>query len=220
METFSAALQLVPHPDSLPAAIGSVTCLVSWRGAGLWCFDYIIGEPQTALRMPAPVEPARSYGLWERTCFELFLRQPDDERYYEFNFSPSGEWAAFGFDSYRSGMTEVAVAQPLITSTDRRQFELAMGRHLTDLGMDQELASSFAAMKESASSEPARNYALSASLEDPGFGASGSWVAGISAIIEEADGTKSHWALAHPPGEPDFHHPDCFVLDLPPPASA
>ena len=39
---------------------------------------------------------------------------------------------------------------------------------------------------------------------------------GLSAIIEEADGTKSYWALAHPPGAPDFHHPDCFALALPP----
>jgi hypothetical protein len=39
---------------------------------------------------------------------------------------------------------------------------------------------------------------------------------GVSAVIEEADGTKSYWALAHPPGAPDFHHPDCFVLELPP----
>src|SRR3546814_3736372 len=30
----------------------------------------------------------------------------------------------------------------------------------------------------------------------------------LSAVIEELDGTKSYWALAHPPGKPDFHHPD------------
>jgi hypothetical protein len=35
---------------------------------------------------------------------------------------------------------------------------------------------------------------------------------GLSAVLEEQDGTKSYWALAHPPGgKPDFHHPDCFV---------
>lgn len=39
---------------------------------------------------------------------------------------------------------------------------------------------------------------------------------GLSAVIEEADGTKSYWALAHSPGAPDFHHPDCFALELPP----
>ena len=42
-----------------------------------------------------------------------------------------------------------------------------------------------------------------------------SWQLGLSAVIEEKDGTKSYWALAHAPGEPDFHHPDCFVARLP-----
>ena len=38
----------------------------------------------------------------------------------------------------------------------------------------------------------------------------------LTAVIEETDGTKSYWALAHPPGDrPDFHHPDCFVAKLP-----
>ena len=39
---------------------------------------------------------------------------------------------------------------------------------------------------------------------------------GLSAIVEERSGAKSHWALAHPPGAPDFHHRDCFALELPP----
>jgi hypothetical protein len=43
------------------------------------------------------------------------------------------------------------------------------------------------------------------------------WQLNLSAVLEEKDGTRSYWALAHPPGDPDFHDPDCFVLDLPPP---
>jgi hypothetical protein len=42
----------------------------------------------------------------------------------------------------------------------------------------------------------------------------------LSAVIEEVDGTKSYWALAHPPGKPDFHHPDCFALTLEAPDAA
>jgi hypothetical protein len=34
-------------------------------------------------------------------------------------------------------------------------------------------------------------------------------------VIEETNGRKSYWALAHPPGKPDFHHSDCFALGLP-----
>ena len=43
---------------------------------------------------------------------------------------------------------------------------------------------------------------------------------GLSAIIEETDGAKSYWALAHPPGKPDFHHKDCFALQLKAPSGA
>jgi hypothetical protein len=39
--------------------------------------------------------------------------------------------------------------------------------------------------------------------------------AGLSAVIEEKDGTKSYWALAHAPGKPDFHDPACFAMPLP-----
>ena len=38
---------------------------------------------------------------------------------------------------------------------------------------------------------------------------------GISAVIEESSGRRSYWALAHPPGKPDFHHSDCFTMKLP-----
>jgi hypothetical protein len=41
------------------------------------------------------------------------------------------------------------------------------------------------------------------------------WRLGLSAVIEEANGRKSYWALAHPAGRPDFHHADCFTLELP-----
>ncbi len=46
------------------------------------------------------------------------------------------------------------------------------------------------------------------------------WRVGLSAVIEDIDGGISYWALAHPPGKPDFHHPDSFALTLPPPEPA
>lgn len=49
----------------------------------------------------------------------------------------------------------------------------------------------------------------------PDLPAAAAWRANLTAVIEEIDGTKSYWALAHPPGQPDFHHPDCFALELP-----
>ena len=42
----------------------------------------------------------------------------------------------------------------------------------------------------------------------------------LTAVTEEVDGTKSYWSLRHPPGKPDFHHPDCFALMLEAPQGA
>ena len=42
------------------------------------------------------------------------------------------------------------------------------------------------------------------------------WQLGLAVVIEARDGGISHWALAHPEGPPDFHHRDCFALELPP----
>ena len=40
---------------------------------------------------------------------------------------------------------------------------------------------------------------------------------GLSAVIEDDSGKLSYWALKHPSGKPDFHHPDTFVLEIAPP---
>ena len=64
-----------------------------------------------------------------------------------------------------------------------------------------------------ASARTAQGYELTASL-DLSAAANTPWRLAVSAVIEEAGGGKSYWALAHPPGRPDFHHPESFVLDL------
>lgn len=48
----------------------------------------------------------------------------------------------------------------------------------------------------------------------PGLDLSKPLKIGLSAVIEEMDGRKSYWALAHPPGKPDFHHPVAFARDV------
>jgi hypothetical protein len=37
---------------------------------------------------------------------------------------------------------------------------------------------------------------------------------GLAAVIESQSGTLSYWALRHPAGKPDFHHPNSFALTL------
>jgi hypothetical protein len=42
------------------------------------------------------------------------------------------------------------------------------------------------------------------------------WQIGLAAVIEDAKGAISYWALKHAPDKPDFHHPDAFALTVTP----
>jgi hypothetical protein len=214
LKTFLVVIPLVAHPDHAGRAIEFVTCSVAWRDAGYWAIEFVVAAPPAALKLPAAVPPERADGLWRATCFELFLRDPDDDSYLEFNFSPSGQWAAYHLDDYREGMRPLDVATPRILTSDSMQFASSMAVYMTGLGIEPEVARSLAGDGQTGEMAPDQ-FALCASLDDPRLPAGASWRIGLSAVIEEADGTISYWALAHPPGEPDFHHADCFALELP-----
>jgi hypothetical protein len=133
-----------------------------------------------------PLRPtARSDELWRHTCFEAFIRASSGAEYYEFNFAPSTQWAAYRFSSYRSGMsvaTEIG-APPIEVHSKPDCFTLQASLELDRL---------------------------------TGLTRNALWRLGLSALIEDRNGRKSYWALAHPPGKPDFHHPDCFEHELSP----
>ena len=42
----------------------------------------------------------------------------------------------------------------------------------------------------------------------------GHWRIALAAVIEDENGGLSYWALRHPPGKPDFHHPNGFALEV------
>ncbi|MDO8802255.1 DOMON-like domain-containing protein [Phenylobacterium sp.] len=50
----------------------------------------------------------------------------------------------------------------------------------------------------------------------PGLSPDAAWRLALSAVIEQIDGQKSYWALAHPSGRADFHHADGFSQFLTP----
>ena len=79
--------------------------------------DYRLNGELSALNLPAsnhpPVNhlPTRRDGLWQHTCFELFIATPGQLGYHEFNLSPSGDWNCYRFSDYRQHMqTETALA--------------------------------------------------------------------------------------------------------------
>ena len=63
----------------------------------------LAGDPAT-LAIPAQAAPAFRDELWRHTCCEAFIAGDASGAYTEFNFSPSGEWAAYRFDAPRQGM--------------------------------------------------------------------------------------------------------------------
>jgi hypothetical protein len=166
------------HPDSRCAAVTRIEVGLERPAGGELAMRYVVTGRIGDLRLPQATAPQRADGLWRSTCFEAFLRTGTDGRYYELNFAPSTQWAAYRFDDYRSGM--------------RVADELAAPRIDTQSGRER--------------------YELRAVIGLPG---ERPWRLGLSAVIEEADGTTSYWALKHPPGKPDFHHADCFALELP-----
>lgn len=101
--------RLLPHPHTPPTAISSVEVeLIAIEDNDL-LLRFVVRDAN-ALALPGPEKPGRADGLWQTTCFELFLRPEGGQGYYEFNFSPSGKWAAYAFDGYRAGMRDLALA--------------------------------------------------------------------------------------------------------------
>ena len=166
---------LIPHPESAPLKGRSVEAYGAIE-ADSAVLSFVVSGPLPV--MPANKPGHRADGLWRTTCFEMFIRPRPGDAYFEFNFSPSTDWAAYAFQGYRNGMSDWQIASaPLI--------------------------------------EPIENgvrisVALAGLPPAP-------WNVGLSAVIEERDGTKSYWALAHAPGPPDFHNRDCFIATLPAP---
>src|SRR5437867_1054544 len=95
------------HPDSLCSAATQVEVEVARPRASSLLLCYFVTGKISDLRMPPVTAAARADELWQHTCFEAFVRTSPDPGYYEFNFAPSTQWAAYRFSSYRSGMRVV-----------------------------------------------------------------------------------------------------------------
>jgi hypothetical protein len=137
-----------------------------------------IGAPASRFAILNVREPERADELWRTTCLEAFLQESGGNAYREWNFAPSGQWAAYDFVRYREGMSPAEIASPPY---------IRMEDNLTW-------------------------WTLGATIA---VDADRKWMLGLSAVLEEKDGTKSYWALAHAAEKPDFHAADCFAAKLP-----
>ena len=114
------------HPDShCLAATGIEVEVARGRDGGL-DFSYELTGTIGDLRLPAAAASGRADDLWRHTCFEVFVGGVDGAGYYELNFSPSTQWAAYWFSDYRHGMrraTEVG-APRIAVQIDAERYVL------------------------------------------------------------------------------------------------
>lgn len=158
---FGASIEIAAPPDELR---------ISFR------IDGAIG----LLRLPGPGTALRADGLWQHSCFEAFLRADASDSYHEFNFAPSGDWAAYRFAARREGRQSPAMPAPRMEFRRAADsFELKAAIALADL---------------------------------PDLAQARTLQAGLAAVIEDAEGRLSYWALTHRAAQPDFHDPGTFTL--------
>lgn len=89
---------LVCHPASTANEIAAFTVSADYSADALVLCFRLTGNPKELI-IPPPSPPTAIDGLWQHTCCEAFIAS--DSEYREFNFSPSGQWAAYRFTAYR-----------------------------------------------------------------------------------------------------------------------
>lgn len=122
-------MKLVPFPSS-PAFVETMTVsvMLAQQANGFQLEHHIEGPGVEALLLAEPTStPTRRDELWKHTCVEAFFGVQGSTRYYEFNGSPSGDWALYRFDDYRQGMAPQDVVQaPVLRSRDQQRDTLRL----------------------------------------------------------------------------------------------
>lgn len=181
------------HPQTYSRAVYAIEASVSCTRHGALALAYILKGDLSRLRIPPARTPSRGDRLWEHTCFEAFLSAKENSGYYEFNFAPSGEWAAYAFRGYRNRSSP-----PLVEGHSYEREGLTPGITVRSEGISLKV-DGIIRLDHLTRIEAGARLRL-----------------GLSAVIEDDRGVLSYWALKHPPGKPDFHHPEAFALELEP----
>jgi hypothetical protein len=96
---------LVAHGGGeVQAVVSRVVARVERAARAKVVFEYRLSGDLSRLAIPHRWRSQRTERLWEHTCFEAFIAPKAGSRYFELNFSPSTQWAAYEFDGYRQGM--------------------------------------------------------------------------------------------------------------------
>ena len=79
----------------------------------------ISGDIDNILFDPPIANSQRTDNLWQKSCFEVFIQNNNSTNYWEYNLSPSTNWAIYGFTNYRQGKFDELSIDSLQISTNR-----------------------------------------------------------------------------------------------------
>lgn len=100
-------LKLVPFSLTQISDLFSVETKIESLHSEKLVIHYHIHGPLEKILIPKLLsEKSRQDELWRHTCLEAFFSSEltASSPYFEINCSPSGNWNAYGFSSYRQGM--------------------------------------------------------------------------------------------------------------------
>ena len=134
----TTAAVLTAHPSTPNDAVRRLGVQLRAEEPDILVFHYSLDADMSRVRVPLSGVGGRADALWKHTCFEAFVAPADAPGYYEFNFSPSLDWAIYRFSAYREGMSPAEIDQaPKISmrrGDDGLEFQSAVCLgHLTDL---------------------------------------------------------------------------------------
>ena len=122
---------LILHPAFQCPPVAAIEVDILRPSPATLTFAFRLTGDVAALRIPAPAPPTRTDELWKHSCFEVFLRPAGGAAYYEFNVSPSGQWAAYRFEGYRQAMADAAMIAPPTVALRSTADSVAL-----DVGLD------------------------------------------------------------------------------------
>jgi hypothetical protein len=120
-----ATAALTPYAPDPASALRHFEVRVTRPAADGLLLEYELRGELERLRIEEPGgrPDGPTEGLWRHTCMEVFVGPAIPGPYLEFNFAPSGQWAAYRFSGYRAGMEPLTGLRPprieLRRQTDR-----------------------------------------------------------------------------------------------------
>lgn len=117
-------LELTAHPAKPPLRVSGIAARIVALDSQWLRLRWRV-EGSQSLIVPPFAGRGRADGLWQTTCFEIFVRQGAGPGYAEVNLSPSDRWNAYRFANYRSGQEELAMPQePACTMRQGSSFAI------------------------------------------------------------------------------------------------